>query len=88
METRLITVSTRGQVVLPADIRRVLSISDGDRLAVHVSDGVIMMKPVKLPTTDDFRNWMDEAREWAASVGYKEEDVPEIVKSVRRKKRS
>ena len=88
METALVTVSTKGQVVLPANIRRSLAISDGDRLAIHVSEGVIMLKPVKVPAAEDFKQWMDEAKEWAASVGYTEEDAAEVIRSVRKKKRS
>ena len=88
MDTTLVTVSTKGQVVLPAEVRRTLAIADGDRLAVHVSDGVIMLKPVKIPSAEDFKQWMDEARDWAASVGYQEEDVDKIIKSVRRKRHS
>ena len=86
MDTALVTVSTKGQIVLPANIRRSLSISDGDRLAIQMVEGVIMLKPVKVPTAEDFKRWMDEAREWAATAGYTEEEVPEVIKSVRRKK--
>ena len=34
-------------------------------------------------TEDDFKGWLSEAQEWAASVGYTEEDVNDIIKSVR-----
>lgn len=39
-------------------------------------------------TAEDFKKWMDEAREWAASVGYTEDDVAEVMKAVREKKRA
>ena len=32
--------------------------------------------------------WMDEAREWAASVGYTEDDVARIIKEVRKERRN
>ena len=86
MDTALVTVSTKGQIVLPANIRRSLSISGGDRLAVQMVEGVIMLRPVKVPAAEDFKRWMDEAREWAASAGYAEDDVQEVIQSVRRKK--
>ena len=87
MAIDMVTVSSKGQVVLPASMRTALSIGDGDRLAVYETDGIIMMKPVKLPTERDFRKHLDEAKEWAASVGYQEDDVADIVKAVRRRQR-
>ena len=34
-----------------------------------------------------FNEQLDEAKAWATSVGYKESDIPEIIKSVRREKK-
>jgi antitoxin PrlF len=40
------TVSSKGQITLPADARRALGISTGDRVSVRVQDGVIVVTPV------------------------------------------
>ena len=48
---------------------------------------MIMLKLITIPTERDFSERLDEAREWAASVGYQESDVNDIIKEVRRKKR-
>ena len=47
MAEEVLKVSSKGQVVLPSDVRRTLGISKGQRLAVTVEDGIILMKPVK-----------------------------------------
>ena len=86
-EVDYVTVSPKGQVVLPMGMRNALSIASGDKLAVYFTDEVIMMKPVKKPTVEDFSQWLGEAQAWAKSVGYKEEDVNDIIKSVRQRKR-
>ena len=88
MNTELITMSSKGQIILPMSMRKSLSLKTGDKLAVHSSNGVIMLKPVAIPTADDFSEWLLEAQEWAASVGYKEGDVNDIIKSVRERKRN
>lgn len=88
MSVNLVSVSSKGQIVLPAEMRKTLSISEGDKLAVHMADGVIMLKPVKAPAEEDFLRWMDEAKEWAASVGYEESDVQAAIQSVRGRKRA
>lgn len=46
-----------------------------------------MLKTLKLPSAEEFEASLDEAQKWALSVGYTENDVNDIVKSVRRTKR-
>ena len=87
MSVDVLTVSSKGQVVLPAAMRKNLSIKSGAKLAAYASDDFIMLKVLRLPTTDDFRDKLDEAQAWASSVGYTEEDVDDIIKSVRERKR-
>ena len=86
MSIELITMSSKGQVVLPMDMRKKLSLKTGDKLAVYLSNDVIMLKPIKIPTVDDFAEWLSEAQDWAASVGYEESDVDDVIKSVRERK--
>ena len=87
MGVEVLTVSSKGQISIPLEIRKKMSIARGDKMAVYASDDVIMLKPIKIPLEDDFEQLLDEAQEWAASVGYQESDVNDIIKSVRRKKR-
>ena len=46
-----------------------------------------MLKTLKLPSAEEFEASLDEAQKWALSVGYTENDVDDIIKSVRKKKR-
>ena len=46
-----------------------------------------MLKALKLPSVEEFEASLDEAQKWAASVGYSESDVNDIVKSTRKKKK-
>lgn len=84
----VVSVSSKGQVVLPAAMRRSLSIDEGDKLAVYYTDGLIMLKPIKMPSEQEFLQTLDEAKEWAASVGYSESDINVIIKEHRQRKRS
>lgn len=86
MTPDVLTVSSKGQVVLPSAIRKQLSIKEGDKLATYMADGLIILKRIELPTIDEFKAQLDQAKAWAENVGYKEEDVNEIIKSVRKKK--
>lgn len=44
------TVSSKSQIVLPAEVRRRLGIRPGDRLTVEVADGQILLR--KAPPSD------------------------------------
>lgn len=86
MDIEVLTVSSKGQIVLPAKIRRSLGIESGSRLAVYSSGDVIMLKPIFIPTEKDFSTHLDETQSWAKAVGYKETDVADIINNVRKKK--
>ncbi len=47
MNEEIVRVSSKGQIVLPSDVRSELNISKGQRMVVAVHKGVILMKPVK-----------------------------------------
>lgn len=87
MAVEVVTMSSKGQIALPVDIRKHMGLGSGMKLAVYSSGDVIMLKPIYIPTEEDFRERLNEAETWAASVGYTEEDVGDIIASVRKKKR-
>ena len=87
MNTQILTVSSKGQISLPVSICERLSIDAGDKLVVYTSGDVIMLKTLKLLSAEEFEASLDEAQEWAASVGYTENDMNDIIKSSRKKKR-
>lgn len=83
MDAQVLTVSSKGQISLPVSIRKRLSIDTGDKLVAYAAGDVIMLKTLKLPTPEEFETSLDKAQAWAASAGYKESDVDDIVKSVK-----
>ena len=87
MGVDVLSVSSKGQIVLPIEMRKELEIGAGAKLAAYIIGDVIMLKPINIPTEDDFRKSLDEASNWAKKAGYKEEDVKDIVKSYRKNKK-
>lgn len=88
MSVEVLTVSSKGQVVLPAAIRRALSITSGSKLVAYASGNAIVLKMIELPAESDFKAMLDEAEQWAKEAGYTEEDIAEVIKSVRDRKRA
>jgi AbrB family looped-hinge helix DNA binding protein len=46
-------LSTRGQVVLPKEIRDHLGLAEGAELEVEVREGVVVLRPLRPTTVDD-----------------------------------
>ncbi len=88
MNTQILTISSKGQISLPVSIRKLLSLDAGDKLIAYTSGDVIMLKALKIPSAEEFEASLNEAQEWAASVGYNESEVNDIIKSTRKKKRA
>ena len=87
MAVDVLTVSSKGQIVLPAPIRKTMSITAGDKLAACVTGGLIVLKPIDVPDEVDFKVWLDEAAGWAKSSGLDESDVDKSIAAVRARKR-
>lgn len=87
MNANIITVTSKGQIAIPVNVRKELSIESGDKLVVYTYGDLIMLKVLKVPEIEQFRAMAKEAQEWVQSVGLKEEDVNTFIKEHRAKKR-
>jgi len=85
MAIQLLTVSSKGQISLPVSIRESMSISTGDKFVVYSSGDVIILKALRLPAEAEFEAVLQRAQEWAKNAGYKESDVPKLIKDTRKK---
>ena len=86
MAVDVLTVSSKGQIVLPAPIRSALSIAAGDKLAAYASDGAILLKPLELPKESELELWLDDMKIRAKKAGLTEMDVADAIKEVRSEK--
>jgi antitoxin PrlF len=84
MNTDILSVSSKGQIVLPVKIRKKFDIDTNTKLAANITGNIIMLKVIDIPTADDFSKALDKAKKWAKSVGYKKEDVNTIIKAKRK----
>jgi antitoxin PrlF len=82
------TVSSKGQVVIPADVREEMSLVSGTKLMVVTDGHNILLKPVLTPKLEAFQSLVQKSRQWAKEVGLKRTDIPKLIKKVRREGRS
>ena len=83
MGIQVITVSSKGQIAIPSDMRKGLSIDSGTKLAAYTDGDFIVLKPLKIPSLEEFRAALDKTASWAQETGLEEADVESIVKGAR-----
>ena len=78
-------MSSKGQVVIPEDIRNRLKLTAGSRFVVIGKDDVIILKSIKPPSMDAFNELIKEARKKAKKANLKRSDISDAVVQVRQR---
>ncbi|MFH1752358.1 MAG: AbrB/MazE/SpoVT family DNA-binding domain-containing protein [archaeon] len=83
LEVELTKVSSRGQVVIPLEIRREVGLREGDSVAVTGSGDTLMLKIIRTPSKEEilksFERLVSKGQKRARKLGIKEKDVQRIV---------
>ena len=78
-------MSSKGQVVIPEDIRNKLGLRAGSQFVVVGENDVVIMKTITQPSMRDFDNLIKKARKQARSVGMTKSDISKAITGVREK---
>ncbi len=77
-------MSSKGQVVIPEDIRRRLELDAGTQFIVLGEDDVVILKMVRPPSMADFDRLVTKAKKQARAAGLTRSDVSAVVSRVRK----
>ena len=83
MYTAITSLSSKGQIVLPADLRKKLSLSQGRQFFIFSEGKNIMLKPIDEPDGQEFFNLLQKENDWAKEVGLTGADIADSVRRVR-----
>jgi AbrB family looped-hinge helix DNA binding protein len=78
-------LSSRGQVVIPEEIRNRLGLEPGAQFVVVAEGDVVVLKALKPPRMADFKALLDQARASAEEAGLSPEDVESAIREARSK---
>jgi AbrB family looped-hinge helix DNA binding protein len=78
------TLSSKGQVVIPEDIREQLGLEPGAQFVVIADRDVVIFKLLEPPSLKDFAALVSRARKVAKQTGMTQADITNAVKRVRR----
>lgn len=76
-------LSSRGQVVIPEEIRDRLGLEPGVRFVVVGEGDVIVLKALKPPPPEEFKKLLDDVQEAARRAGITPEDIARALQEVR-----
>ena len=79
-------MSSKGQVVIPEDIRKQLNLKAGSKFIVVGEKDVIILKNIAPPSLDEFSSLIAEARNKGKKAGIQKKDVSDAILKVRGKK--
>lgn len=83
MVTETVRMSSKGQIVIPADIREELDVGEGSIFAVIGSKDSLILKKIGMPSKEqlikDIENIAKEGRKRAERLGIKESDISGLI---------
>ena len=83
-------MTSKGQIVIPSDIRKEIGASEGTVFAVFGAGETILLKKINKPTKEDFaKEWsklVKENTKKAKKLGINESDVTDLIHQSRRLK--
>ena len=80
-------LSSKGQVVIPEDVREKLSLKAGTQLIVIGEGDAVILKIISPPTMDDFKSLMDQAQQSAKELILKKDDINKAIQEARLRKK-
>jgi AbrB family looped-hinge helix DNA binding protein len=87
METLATTrMSSKGQVVIPEDVRSRLGLAPGTQFVVVGRDDVVILKAITQPAMSDFDALIRKARQQARAGGLRRSDIAKAISRVRKKR--
>ena len=79
-------MSSKGQVVIPEEIRKRLGLKAGSQFIVVGDKDTLILKTILPPSLDEFEDLIAEARRQAKVAGMKRKDIAATIAEVRARK--
>jgi AbrB family looped-hinge helix DNA binding protein len=76
-------MSSKGQIVIPEDIRKRLGFKAGSQFVVVGEKDVVILKALSPPSMEEFDSLIAEARKQARQAGMKRSDIAAAIAKAR-----
>ncbi len=76
-------MSSKGQVVIPEDVRRKLGLTTGSQFVVVGENDVVILKTIISPSMREFDSLVKKARQQARAAKMTQSDISKVIAKVR-----
>lgn len=87
-QVQVTSLSSKGQVVIPGNIRKNMKVEAGTKFVIFVNGDNLLLKPIKKPDLKVFEELVKESQNLIKKTKIKKTDVPRLIKKVRNENRS
>ena len=88
MTFKVTSLSSKGQVVIPRDIREKLRLTSGSNLLVMTDGSNLLLKPIDTPSLQTFEQLVKDSKKLVSQKKLKKSEVAKLIRSVRHESRS
>jgi AbrB family looped-hinge helix DNA binding protein len=78
-------LSSKGQVVIPEEIRERLGLVAGEQFIVVGKDDMVILKSIRPPSLGQFEGLLKQARKQARDVGLSRKDIEQAIHRTRKR---
>ncbi len=78
-------MSSKGQIVIPEEIRKTLNLQEGSQFVVFYDKDVLILKIITPPSKEEFDVLVKQARKVARRAGLSKNDVKSAIVKARKK---
>ncbi|MBU1196138.1 MAG: AbrB/MazE/SpoVT family DNA-binding domain-containing protein [Proteobacteria bacterium] len=79
-------MSSKGQIVIPEEIRKRLNLKTGAQFVVVGENDVVILKNITPPSIEDFDDLISKAKKAGKHAGLQKADIADSIKKVRNTK--
>ena len=79
----IIKISSKGQIVIPSEIREKMNLEEGNLLIISDSDDSICMKKIELPKIKSWKEATKPFREAAKKSNFTNDDLKKLIEESR-----
>ncbi len=74
------SLSSKGQIVIPNDIRNKMHLNTGTKLMIITDGENILLKPIQIPKINEFENLIAKSRKMAKDLKITKKDLNKALK--------
>jgi antitoxin PrlF len=87
-QIQVTSVSSKGQIVIPSNIRETLGLSIGVKMIIFTDGDNLLLKPIQTPRFETFKKLIKESKKLATKTSLKKTEIQKLIKQIRNENRS